>query len=33
MPEGAISYGEVVVRLLIMVGLCGLTGFEREARD
>jgi putative Mg2+ transporter-C (MgtC) family protein len=30
---GAISYGEVAVRLLIAVALCGLIGFEREARD
>jgi putative Mg2+ transporter-C (MgtC) family protein len=28
-----ISYGEVVLRLLIAAGLCGLIGFEREARD
>ena len=28
-----ISYGEVVLRLIIAAGLCGLIGFEREARD
>ncbi len=28
-----ISYGEMVLRLLIAAGLCGLIGFEREARD
>ena len=28
-----ISYGEVVLRLLIAAGLCGLIGLEREARD
>ena len=28
-----ISYGEVVARLLIAAALCGLIGFEREARD
>ena len=33
MAGGAISYGEVAVRLLIAVALCGLIGFEREARD
>ncbi len=33
MTGGAISYGEVAVRLLIAVALCGLIGFEREARD
>lgn len=33
MAGGEISYGEVAVRLLIAVALCGLIGFEREARD
>lgn len=28
-----IPYGEVMLRLLIAAGLCGLIGFEREARD
>ena len=28
-----ISYGEVVLRLLLAAGLCGLIGLEREARD
>ena len=33
MPELTISEFEVVVRLLVTVGLCGLIGFERETRD
>jgi putative Mg2+ transporter-C (MgtC) family protein len=32
-PELTISEFEVVVRLLVTVGLCGLIGFERETRD
>lgn len=28
-----ISYGEVALRLLVSVVLCGLVGFEREVRD
>jgi putative Mg2+ transporter-C (MgtC) family protein len=31
--ELTISYTEVVVRLLITAGLCGVIGFERETRD
>ena len=33
MPDLTISEFEVVVRLLVTVGLCGLIGFERETRD
>ena len=33
MSELTISYGEVLVRLLITAVLCGVIGFERETRD
>lgn len=33
MSELTISEFEVVIRLLVTVGLCGLIGFEREMRD
>ena len=31
--ELTISYGEVLVRLLLTAALCGVIGFERETRD
>jgi putative Mg2+ transporter-C (MgtC) family protein len=31
--ELTISYGEIVVRLLLSAALCGVIGFERETRD
>jgi putative Mg2+ transporter-C (MgtC) family protein len=31
--ELTISYGEVLVRLLLTAALCGMIGFERETRD
>src|SRR5215213_1257419 len=31
--ELTVSYGEIVVRLLITAALCGVIGFERETRD
>jgi putative Mg2+ transporter-C (MgtC) family protein len=33
MSELTISYGEVLVRLLLTAALCGVIGFERETRD
>ena len=33
MSELTISYGEIVVRLLLSAALCGVIGFERETRD
>jgi putative Mg2+ transporter-C (MgtC) family protein len=33
MEELTISYGQVVLRLLVSAALCGLIGFEREVRD
>lgn len=32
-PELTISQVEIVVRLLVTAGLCGVIGFERETRD
>ena len=31
--ELTISYGEIVVRLLLSAAPCGVIGFERETRD
>ncbi|HEX2181794.1 MAG TPA: MgtC/SapB family protein [Rubrobacteraceae bacterium] len=33
MSELTISYGEILVRLLVTAALCGVIGFERETRD
>jgi putative Mg2+ transporter-C (MgtC) family protein len=33
LSELSISYAEILVRLLVTAGLCGVIGFERETRD
>ena len=33
MQELALSYPEVILRLLLTIVLCGIVGLEREIRD